>query len=67
MGKSSKVGKMRFYPMLAAWLEFARSDEILETTLQHDTPIPVPPTCAIPSAALRDARPGNPASTRDNN
>jgi hypothetical protein len=34
---------MRFYPMLAAWLEFARSDEIRETTWQHDTPIPAPP------------------------
>jgi hypothetical protein len=43
MGKSKKVGKMRFYPMLAAWLEFARSDEIRETSLQHDTPIPAPP------------------------
>ncbi|WP_233800046.1 hypothetical protein [Paraburkholderia sp. HP33-1] len=63
MGKSEKVGKMRFYPMLAAWLEFARSVEIRETTLQYDTPIPAPPARAIPSAALRDARPGNPAST----
>jgi hypothetical protein len=34
---------MRFYPMLAAWLEFARSDEMRETTLQHETPIPAPP------------------------
>ncbi|WP_154677402.1 hypothetical protein [Paraburkholderia sprentiae] len=47
---------MRFYPMLAAWLELARSDETLETTLQHDAPIPAPPGRAIPSTALRDPR-----------
>ncbi|MGF6379484.1 hypothetical protein QFZ99_002586 [Paraburkholderia atlantica] len=58
---------MRFYPMLAAWLEFARSDEILETTLPHDTPIPALPPRAIPSAALRDARPHDPASTLHDN
>ncbi|RZF30848.1 hypothetical protein EVC45_05135 [Paraburkholderia sp. UYCP14C] len=67
MGKSKKVGKMRFYPMLAARLEFARSDEILETTLQHDTPIPAPPTRTIPLAALRDPRPHDPASTLHDN
>ncbi|WP_143037138.1 hypothetical protein [Paraburkholderia tuberum] len=67
MGKSSKVGKMRFYPMLVAWLEFTRSDDILETTLLHDTPIPAPPTRAIAPAVLRDARPHDPASTLHDN
>jgi len=51
MGKSSKVGKMRFYPMPAAWLEFARSTQP-ETSLPYDTPIPVPLPRAIPSAAF---------------
>ncbi|MCC8401331.1 hypothetical protein LJ655_05375 [Paraburkholderia sp. MMS20-SJTN17] len=53
---------MQFYPMLAGWLEIARCVEIRETTLLHETPIPAPAR-AIPSAAPRDARPGNPAST----
>ena len=67
MGKSKKVGKIRFYPMLAAWLEFARSDEIRETGLQPGFATRHPDSGvagrAIHSAALRDARPGNPAST----
>ncbi|MBB5461289.1 hypothetical protein [Paraburkholderia sp. Cpub6] len=53
--------------MLVAWLEFTRSDDILETTLQHDTPIPAPPTRAIARAVLRDARPHDPASTLHDN
>src|ERR1044072_7665328 len=31
MGKSEKVGKMRFYPMPAGWLDFTRSDDTWET------------------------------------
>ncbi|OLL33198.1 hypothetical protein BTH42_02855 [Burkholderia sp. SRS-W-2-2016] len=67
MGKSEKVGKMRFYPMLTAWLEFARSYDLRETTLQHHTMIPASPAHAKHRAASRGARPRNPASTLYNN
>ncbi|SIT42724.1 putative membrane protein [Paraburkholderia ribeironis] len=33
---------MRFYPMLAGWLEFTRSDDTWETTLQQNTSILTP-------------------------
>jgi predicted PurR-regulated permease PerM len=44
MGKSEKVGKMRFYPMLADWLEFesSGSDNTWETTLQQNSSIATP-------------------------
>ncbi|MGF6966262.1 hypothetical protein OKW43_003290 [Paraburkholderia sp. WC7.3g] len=46
---------MRFYPMLAGWLEFARSDGILETTLQHapDSGVAYPRSSVPPRFATR--------------
>src|SRR6266702_7700258 len=44
MGKSEKVGKMRFYPMPAGWLEFESSgpDDTWETNLQQNSSILTP-------------------------